>query len=379
MDLRETRARKRLDLLGYRHEEYDSNTPLEALESFLYKLDESVRENPSDVGKPYGPVARLECLHRMAEAGISTTAIIVWNTIAGYTNSKQQDGICFPGIDTIARGSGQSPATVKRCIKMLVDLNVLEKLSIGRGRGVSNKYRVVPDWRPTLGLSLNLEKKSGENTSSYDKQLNDEPISPKGKQHPNDPLISKKGSCEPEKQLKVEQKTAQTRATNSLSNPGLNPGKIERQADTSGLPVARAPSGRCSPPGEQRLDELIARLSEGMKDQQKKAIDKYRKRNIQNGHSHAAMTDGIERNLAYAKAWGKEPWNLVAMIRDQKYFDPWDTRPPKKKQKNQKTKAKKYGNERNTRARTTAAAKPNNKDRDLRKPITTNRQPPEPT
>lgn len=75
------------------------------------------------------------------ESELSHRARVVYIYLKDHAN---QQGTCWPGINTIAAGLGLSRSTVKRALDDLVKVGLVEKSSRWRENGSlsSNRYRI---------------------------------------------------------------------------------------------------------------------------------------------------------------------------------------------------------------------------------------------
>ena len=123
-------------------------------------------------------------------------------------------------------------------------------------------------------------------------------------------------------------------AHESIYESGHKPDEINREADTTKSSGAGAPCDLVAPPGEARLAEVIRRGWPGLNERQAEYSKKYLTKRKKEGDSFDMIAAGLERHLAWAEANNRKQWDLMAIFRDKKYNDRWETRPePKAKEK----------------------------------------------
>jgi hypothetical protein len=78
---------------------------------------------------------------------VTPSSRAVWLILAVHTNS---DGDCWPGLDVLADLAGMSERSVRRCLRSLEDVGLLETTRLENRR---NLYRIVVSDEPSLRFS----------------------------------------------------------------------------------------------------------------------------------------------------------------------------------------------------------------------------------
>lgn len=320
-------VRHRLELLGVKHPRH---APQEVVFKALAELEERVDLDELAESNPYGPVAKIKAFLRMVRAGVPHGTATVWFAITDHVHTHKDDGICWPGKERIAEQVGITSRSAIRRINHLLELGALEVVKRGGGRHCTTRYRVNTDWTPAYGINLNPRYRGAIDTDSGTRKAGpgtnpEPPGNPEKRVTPDtdsaDTVTTRVRNCD-----SSGQKTVSQTSHESIYESGVKPDEIDREADapkSTGL----APSDLVAPPGADELENIIRQhwpdLTPWRQGFAKSQVEKI----LSEGDTTSEIAAGIARHGEWARAWGKEVYDLGAFLRYRKHRDPWDTRP----------------------------------------------------